>query len=207
MRLFLQRFLVALEQALPDSQAGIPVGMVARLALWAQAKRRAGRVSLNRLALIVANDGRMTAMAFPARIARIDAAGDDTTCIPRLVLRVLENAPFHPVGAFPVAAARILAFFRAQVAEMLEDQYACLLLDGELDNAGAHLVRDVLIDVPDLAPQISIVLFPFGNEASLRSVVCNASEQSLPKARYRCAISNEGSSQDGAFDGLDRTHG
>ncbi len=116
MRLFLQRFLVALDQALPDSQTGIPVGMVAHLALWAQAKRRTGRVSLNRLALIVANDGRVTAMAFPARIARIDAARDDTTCIPRLVLRVLENAPFHPVCAFPVAAARILAFFRAQVA-------------------------------------------------------------------------------------------
>ena len=60
---------------------------------------------------------------------------------------------------------------------MLEDQDACLLLDGELDNASAHLVRDVLIDVPDLAPQISIVLFPLGNDASLRSVVCNASEQ------------------------------
>ena len=116
MRLFLQRFLGALSQALPDSQTGIAVGMVAHLALWAQAKRRAGRVSLNRLALIVANDGRVTAMAFPARIARIDAARDDTTCIPRLVLRVLEDAPFHPVGAFPVAAARIRAFLRAQVA-------------------------------------------------------------------------------------------
>ncbi|EFH85528.1 hypothetical protein Krac_6750 [Ktedonobacter racemifer DSM 44963] len=93
MGLFLQRFLVALDQALPDSQTGIAVGMVAHLALWAQAKRRAGRVSLNRLALIVANDGRVTAMALPARIARIDAARDETTCIPRLVLRVLEDAP------------------------------------------------------------------------------------------------------------------
>ena len=116
MRLFLQRFEISLDQALPDSQTGIPVGMVAHLAVWAQAKRRAGRVSLNRLALIVANDGRVTAMALPARIARIDAARDETTCMPRFVLRVLEDAPFHPVGAFHVAAARILAFFRAQVA-------------------------------------------------------------------------------------------
>ena len=94
MRLFLQRFLGALDQALPDSQTGIAVGMVAHLALWAQAQRRPGRVSLNRLALIVANDGRVTAMAFPARIARIDAARDETACIPRLVLCVLKMRPF-----------------------------------------------------------------------------------------------------------------
>ena len=85
MRLFLQRCLRTLDQALSDSQTGISVGMVAHLAVWAQAEGRAGRVSLNRLALIVANDGRVTAMAFPARIARIEAARDETTCLPRLV--------------------------------------------------------------------------------------------------------------------------
>ena len=116
MRLFLQRCLRPLDQALSDSQTGIAVGMVAHLAVWAQAQRRAGGVSLNRLALIIANDGRVTAMAFPARIARIDAARDETTCIPRLVLCVAENAALHPVGPFRIAPTRIRALLWSQVA-------------------------------------------------------------------------------------------
>jgi hypothetical protein len=75
-----------LDQALSDSQAGISVGMIAHLAVWAQAEGRAGCVSLNRPALIVANDSSVTAMAFSARIARIHTGRDDAACIPRLIL-------------------------------------------------------------------------------------------------------------------------
>ena len=113
MRLFLQWVLHALEQALPDIQTGIAIRMVAHLALWAQAQGRPGCVSLNWFALLVTNDEPMAAMALPTRIARINAAGDDPACVPRLILRVSEDAPFHPVGALEVAAARIPPFGRA----------------------------------------------------------------------------------------------
>jgi hypothetical protein len=90
---------------------------------------------------------------------------------------------------------------------MLEDENTRPVRLRELDNAAACQVRDVFINVSDLAPEIGIVLFIFRDEARLRSVACNTSEQSLPKARYRCPISDEGGGQDGAFDCLDAAHG
>ena len=78
MRLFLQRCLRALDQALSDSQAGISVGVVAHLALWAEAEGGAGSIALLGVSLVVAHDQAMTTMAFPARIARIYTGRDDT---------------------------------------------------------------------------------------------------------------------------------
>ena len=86
MRLFLQRCLRALDQALSDSQAGISVGVVAHLALWAEAEGGAGSIALLGLSLDIAHDQAMTTMTFPARIARIHTGRDDTAYIPRLVL-------------------------------------------------------------------------------------------------------------------------
>ena len=57
--------------------------------------------------------------------------------------------------------------------------------------------------MPDFGPEVGIVLFVLGNDASLRSVACNTSKQFLPTARYRCAIPNEGSRKAGAVNGLD----
>ena len=116
MRLFLQRFLRTLDQALSDSQTGISVGMIAHLALWAETERGTGGVAFHRVSLVIANDSSVTAMAFAARMARIDTAGDDAACMPGFVLCVAENAPFHPVGAFGIATARIRALLRLQVA-------------------------------------------------------------------------------------------
>ena len=116
MRLFFQKVLIALDQALSDPDAGISIGMIAHLACFAEAEGSAGSVSRNVFALVVANDVCVTAVAFSARIARIHTARDDTACIVGFVLRVPEDAPFHPVGPFSVAPARIRALFRAQVA-------------------------------------------------------------------------------------------
>ena len=116
MRLFLQRGLRTLDQALPDSQAGISVGMVAHLALWAEAEGGAGSIALLGLSLVVAHDQAMTTMALPARIARIHTGRDDTASIPRLVLCVAEHAALHPVGPFRIAPTRILALLWSQVA-------------------------------------------------------------------------------------------
>ncbi len=145
-------------------------------------------------------------MAFSTRVARVHAAGDNPTCVPRLIFRVAEDAAFHPVGAFHIAPARIRALFRLEIAQMLKDENARPMCFRELDNTCADEMRDMFINVSDLAPGICIVLFVFRDDASLRSVACNAAKQALPKARYRCPISDEGGGQDGAFDCLDAAH-
>ena len=53
------------------------------------------------------------------------------------------------------------------------------MLGGELDNAGANQVRDLFVHVPDFGPEVGIVLFVLGNDASLRSVARNTSKQFL----------------------------
>ena len=152
MRLFFQRFLRALNESLSDTQTGIAVGMVAHLALRAQAERGARSVALHGFSLVVANDGGLAAMAFATRVVRVDAAGDHCTCVPRLIFRVAEDAAFHPVGAFPIASAAIRALFRFEIAQVLKNEDTGLLLPRELDNASAQQVRDLFIDVADLPP-------------------------------------------------------
>jgi hypothetical protein len=72
MRLFLPRVFVALSEPLSDTDAGIAVGVTAILALWADAERSAGSIALLGLSLIIANDMRVAAMTFSARIGRVD---------------------------------------------------------------------------------------------------------------------------------------
>jgi len=99
MRLFFQRFLIALNASLSDTQTGIAVGMVAHLALRAQAERGARSVALHRFSLVVANDVCVAAMAFSTRVARVHAAGDNTPCVPCLIFAIAEDAAFHPCRA------------------------------------------------------------------------------------------------------------
>src|SRR5215469_11780515 len=149
----ISRFLVALKQALPDTQTGIAVGVSAHLALGTEAERRAGSVALLGLSLLIATDGGLAAVACSARIAWVDPAGEDPH-MPRLVLGVAENAPFHPVGPFGIAPAAIAALCWLQGAQVLKDEVTGLLLPRELHNARAQQVRDVFIDVPDFGPEI-----------------------------------------------------
>src|SRR5947209_1728850 len=97
----------------------------------------------------------------------------------------------------------ILPFFRLEVPQVLEDQDTRPLLLGELDNASAHQMGNVLICIADVAPEGGIVLFVFGNDASLGSLACNPSQLSLPKAGYRSATADEAGGQDRTFDSLD----
>src|SRR6266568_3186782 len=69
-------------------------------------------------------------------------------------------ARVHPAGNHP---------------QVLEDQNTGPLPAGELDNASAHQMGNMLICVSDLAPEVGIVRFILGNDASLRSVPCNPS--------------------------------
>ncbi len=128
------------------------VGVSAHLALWAVDQGSARGVAFYRLSLVVANDSGMAAMTFSARIARIHPARDDAACIPRLILAVPEDAALHPEGAFPIASAAIGTLFWSQVTQVLKNEDTGLVLPRELDNAGAHQVRDMFIDVADLTP-------------------------------------------------------
>jgi hypothetical protein len=96
MRLFLLRVLRTGNQALPDTQTGIAVGVSAHSALLAVEQGSAGGVAFAGLSLVVVNDSRMAAMTFSARIARIQPARDDAACIPRLIFAVPEDAALHP---------------------------------------------------------------------------------------------------------------
>ena len=116
----------------------------------------------------------MATRAFSTGIAWIDTAGDDAL-VPRLVLRVLEDASLHPVGTFRVATTAILALLWFEMAQMLKHQNRCVVLFGKLDNASTHQMCYLLIAVADFAPEIGIVLFAFSNDASLMSVACNLS--------------------------------
>ena len=106
-------------------------------------------------------------MACSTRIARIHPACDDAACIPRLIFAVPEDAALHPEGAFRIASAAIRALFWSQVAQVLKHEDTDLVLPRELDNACAHQVRDLCINVADLPPSVGMVLFVFRNDASL----------------------------------------
>ena len=52
-------------------------------------------IALHWLARIVANDEAVAAMTLPARIARVDPAGDDLL-VPCLLFGIAEDTPLHP---------------------------------------------------------------------------------------------------------------
>ena len=100
----------------------------------------------------------MATSAFSTGISGVDPTRENTRII-GFVLRIFENAPFHPECSFTIASSAILAFGRFEVTQVLEYQHACLMLLGELDNASAHQVGDLLVCVADLLPEVGIVLF------------------------------------------------
>jgi len=176
MRLFFERFCIALKQALTDDKTGISVCVIAHLARLAQHQRSTWSVPLNRLTGIVAHDQAMAAVTRSGCVGRVDAGGYNLV-LPRLILGIAEDAAFHPVGALGVTTARVLPLFGLEIAQMLKDEHACTVLFGELDNASAHQMRHVLIGMADLTPEADIVLFILCNDASLRSVACYPPKQ------------------------------
>src|SRR5450759_1364593 len=116
----------------------------------------------------------MTAMAYYGRVARVEATGDEPS-VPRNIFGEVEDPPLHPESSLSVPSAAILALCRLEVSQVFKHQYGSPLLYGELDNASAHQMRNVVIGVADLAPQVGIVLFADRDHAGLRSVACNAS--------------------------------
>jgi hypothetical protein len=100
----------------------------------------------------------MTASALPTGVAGIDTTGEDAL-VPRLVPGVIENAAFLPESAFAVAPTAIGALLRFELAQVLKNENRRSVLLGKLHNASTELVGQVLIGIPDLAPEGLIVLF------------------------------------------------
>src|SRR2546426_11092354 len=77
MRLFLEGFLRAANQTLPNDQTGISICIAAQLALRTEAERRAGRIAFHGLTLGIANDDSMAASKSCACIVRGDSGRGD----------------------------------------------------------------------------------------------------------------------------------
>jgi len=205
MRLFFGWFLIPGNQALPDDETGIAIGVSSHLALLTEYQSATRGIAFDGFSSVIPNDLGMAAMTFSARVARVHAAGQDLL-IPRLIPGIFEDSSLHPVGSFAIPPVAILSLFRLEVAQVLEDQDRGLMCCCKLDNASAHQMGDVFINLSDFAPEVGIVLFIFSNDASLRSVACDPSKQFLPKARYRSATADKAGSEDGAFNRLDAAH-
>src|SRR2546423_4350501 len=104
----------------------------------------------------------MTAMAFSGCVSRVDAAGENLL-VPRLVFGVLEDPPLHPECSLGISLATILPLLRLEISQVLKHQDGAVLLCCELDNTSAHQMRDLLIYLSDLPPEVGIVLFVLCN--------------------------------------------
>ncbi len=74
---------------------------------------------------------------------------------------------------------------------MLKHENACSMPLGKLDNAAGDQVSYVLVYVPDLCPQVRIVLDTLFDYASSGTVACDTPELQLPKAGYSLTTTNE----------------
>ena len=116
----------------------------------------------------------MATSAFSTRISWIDSARENAFGI-RFVFGVLEDPSLHPESPFAIASVTILPSGRFEIAQVLKYQDARLVLFGKLDNTSTHQMRDMLIDLVDLPPELDVVLFAFHDDARLASVACNPS--------------------------------
>lgn len=211
-RLFLRRgscvllWLITGHEPLTDFEAGVAVGVPSHLAVWTVYQGRThGIACLGVPTLRVPDDLRATSGTLPAGVARIDATRDDVL-IPGFIFGVPEDAALHPVGAFLIAATAILALLRFEVAKVLEYQNAGSVSFGKLDNSAADAMGLIVVTMPDLLPEVGIILLALDNDARLAAVACNPPERTLPKAGYRIATANESGGEDRTFGALDGTH-
>ncbi len=194
--------MIACHQTLADHQTGISIRMALHTAPMAQNQRSTLSIPLCRLPLLIACHQTATTSTFPTGVAWIDPAGDDAL-VPCLIFGVLEDAPLHPEGPLAVSPAAIRASLGFEIAEVLKHQDGRPMVMSKLDDASTHQVRERLIDVLDLAPEVGIVLFALGDDASLAPVACNAPQLLLPKAVYLLATPDECGGQDRTFNSLD----
>jgi hypothetical protein len=166
LRLFFERILVTLNEALADNETGIAVGIASHGTCRTKAERCAWGVAAHRLPLGVPYDESMATMAFSGGIAWVDTTGQDPLA-PRFVFGEGEDPPLHPEGSFDISPMTILALFRLEVSQVFKHQDGSSLLCGELDNASTHQMRKVGIRVADLAPEVGIVLLVLRDDASL----------------------------------------
>src|SRR6476660_1374954 len=108
----------------------------------------------------------MAASTLTASISGAYPTGENTSIV-GLILGILEKTPFHPEGTFAIASSAVLAFCGFEIAKVLKHENSCFVLLCELDDATAHQMSHVVVYIPDLGPQIGIVLFTGGDDASL----------------------------------------
>ena len=174
-RLFLNcLFLVTSHQTSADVETGIPVGISTHRTCWTKHQGRTGGIPFLQLPLRITSNKALATSTFPTGLPGTHSTRDDPF-VPRLVLRVFEDAPLHPEGPFGVSAMAILAPGRLEIAQLLKHQDASLSCLCKLDNASTDQMRVMVIASLDFLPEVSIVLFVLGDHASLVPVACDPS--------------------------------
>jgi hypothetical protein len=97
MRLFFERFCIALKQALSDPETGIPVCVPSHLTVLTEHQAGTSCIAFYRTSSIIAHHQAMTAVTLTTGVARIHAAGDHAAGILRLIFARAENAALHLV--------------------------------------------------------------------------------------------------------------
>src|SRR6266571_2733759 len=152
----------------------VAIGIALHATLLTEDQRGTRGIALCRLPLFVASHQAMATSTLSAGVSWVDPTGEKTFAV-GLVLRVLEDASLHPEGPFAIASSAVLALLWLEMAQVLKYQDRRAVLFGKLHNASTHQMRDGLVHVVDLAPEVGIVLFAFCYRASLASVVCDPS--------------------------------
>src|SRR5258708_26732283 len=81
----------------------------------------------------------------------------------------------HPISPFLIAAFAILAAFRPEITKVLKHQDRSFMRLRKLNDTSAYEMGYLLIPMPDLVPEVYVILFARGDHASFASVACNAS--------------------------------
>src|SRR5690348_15282656 len=141
----------------------------------------AGGIPFCWLARMVSSYWSSTSGTVPAVIARAHPAGNDSSCVPRLVSRVSKDPSLEPVATFAISASAICTFHWSKTAQVLKHQDTSVVLLRKRNNVMANQMGNLFIKVPYPSPQSYVVLFAFRKDAGLAPVACNPSKPSLPK--------------------------
>lgn len=95
-RLFLNcLFLVTSHQTVADVETGIAVGISTHRTCWTKHQRRTGRIPFLQVPRPITSNKALVTGTLPTAIVGTHSTRDDPF-VPRLVLRVSEDAPLHP---------------------------------------------------------------------------------------------------------------
>ncbi len=163
------------DEALPDDDARISVGMVSHPTIGARHQWSTGRVSFCWMVSRITGNRRMTLGALSTRIPGADPARDDPSGIPGFVFRVGKDPSFEPIHAFAICSSAVSALLRLEIAQVFKHENPSMVRLRKRHDAMTDQMRGLFIEAAHFGPQSHIVLLAFREDAGLASVACNLS--------------------------------